>query len=197
MSDVREAYAARAGEYIALLGSVEAASGQDRALIARWAAGLTGSVVDAGCGPGHWTEFLRCRGVAVEGVDLVPEFVASAQARFPDASFRVGSLLELDADLDALGAILAWYSLIHFAPAELPGAIAALSTRLRPGGSLLLGFFEGPQTEAFPHAVAPAWFHPLETLRVLAEAACLDVIHTARRSGPGARDHGELIAVRR
>lgn len=194
---MREAYAARAGEYIAVLGSVEATAGNDRALIARWAAGLTGSAVDVGCGPGHWTEFLRCRGVAVEGVDLVPEFVTSAQARFPDASFRVGSLLELDADLDALGGILAWYSLIHLAPAELPGAIAALSTRLRPGGSLLLGFFEGPRTEVFAHAVTPAWFHPLETLRLLAEEAGLDVIHTARRGAPGMRDHGELIAVRR
>ncbi|PWJ62477.1 hypothetical protein B0H03_11186 [Rathayibacter iranicus NCPPB 2253 = VKM Ac-1602] len=50
---MREAYAARSGEYIALLGSVEAAAENDRALIARWVAGLTGSAIDVGCGPGH------------------------------------------------------------------------------------------------------------------------------------------------
>ncbi|PPG19914.1 hypothetical protein C5C74_05430 [Rathayibacter sp. AY1E8] len=123
----------------------------------------------------------------------MPEFVALARARFPDVPFRLGSALELD--VDGLGGVLAWYSLIHLPPAELRGAVAALAAHLGPGGSLLIGFFEGPRTEAFAHAVAPAWFHPLAEMRALAEQAGLEVTHSLRRSAPGVRDHGELIAV--
>ncbi|MBC7595929.1 MAG: methyltransferase domain-containing protein, partial [Kineosporiaceae bacterium] len=47
---------------------------QDRLLVAKWASDLRGSVIDAGCGPGHWTDFLRKRGVEAEGVDQVQEF---------------------------------------------------------------------------------------------------------------------------
>ncbi|AND17959.1 class I SAM-dependent methyltransferase [Rathayibacter tritici] len=194
MDELRRAYGARAKEYAALLGSVEATPAADRDLIGSWADGLDGLVADVGCGPGHWTEFLRQHGVAAVGLDPVPEFVALARARFPEASFRLGSARDLD--LDGLVGVLAWYSLIHLPPAELPPAVAALAERLRPGGGLIIGFFEGPRTEVFAHAVAPAWFHPLAAMRALAEQAGLEVTHALRRSAPGTRDHGELIAVR-
>ncbi|PPF21791.1 hypothetical protein C5C31_08280 [Rathayibacter rathayi] len=102
----------------------------------------------------------------------------------------------LDLDLSGLAGVLAWYSLIHLPPAELTHAIAAIAERLRPVGGLVIGFFEGPRTEVFAHAVTPAWFHPLAAMRALAEQAGLEVTHALRRSAPGARDHGELIAVR-
>ncbi|WP_240470751.1 class I SAM-dependent methyltransferase [Haematomicrobium sanguinis] len=34
----------------------------DAALIRRWGSGVSGPILDAGCGPGHWTDFLA-RGV--------------------------------------------------------------------------------------------------------------------------------------
>lgn len=48
-----------------------------------------------GCGPGHWTAFLHERDLAVEGVDLVAEFIAGAKQRFPDIPFRIGDLDDL------------------------------------------------------------------------------------------------------
>jgi hypothetical protein len=41
------------------------------------------------------------------------------------------------------GAVLAWYSLIHLAPTELPGAVAALSRPVLPGGLLVVGLHAG------------------------------------------------------
>ena len=38
---------------------------QDREILASWAQEITGPVIDAGCGPGHWTAFLHERGIAV------------------------------------------------------------------------------------------------------------------------------------
>ncbi|WKK72678.1 class I SAM-dependent methyltransferase [Rathayibacter oskolensis] len=199
MSDehVAEAYGARAGEYAALLGSVEDADERDRALIASWAASIEGPVIDAGCGPGHWTAFLRDAGLEVVGVDLVPEFLDHARARFPEVPFRLGTLRELGAAGASLGGILAWYSLIHLPPGDLPAVLEGFARSLAPGGRLLIGFCEGPRVEAFDHAVTTAWFHPLDDVAATVEAAGFEVEHRARRSAPGRRDHGELIAVRR
>ncbi len=81
-SGVRLAYSARVDEYVSLLGSIEAMGKPDRQLISRWAGRLAGRIIDAGCGPGHWTEFLSKFGIDVEGVDLVPQFIEQAKTRF-------------------------------------------------------------------------------------------------------------------
>ena len=41
------------------------------------------------------------------------------------------------------GAVLGWYSLIHLAASELPGAVAALARPLAPGALLVLGLHAG------------------------------------------------------
>ncbi|PRZ04090.1 methyltransferase family protein [Isoptericola sp. CG 20/1183] len=76
--EMSAACAGRAAEYIDRLGSVEAMPELARARIATWATGLTGPVLDAGCGPGHWTDFLARQGCDVEGVDLTASFVEHA-----------------------------------------------------------------------------------------------------------------------
>ncbi|MEF3402982.1 hypothetical protein [Agromyces sp. CCNWLW203] len=58
MAEVRAAYTERAEEYISVLGSVADTHELDRELITRWAEPLEGLVLDAGCGPGHWTDHL-------------------------------------------------------------------------------------------------------------------------------------------
>jgi hypothetical protein len=42
---------------------------------------------------------------------------------------------------------VAWYSLIHLAPSELPGAVAALVRTIAPGGSLVLAMHSGSQLQ--------------------------------------------------
>lgn len=69
---VAGAYAARAAEYAERLGTTDAAHPADLALITSWADGITGQVLDAGCGPGHWTAHLASLGLDARGVDLVP-----------------------------------------------------------------------------------------------------------------------------
>lgn len=86
---------------------------------------------------------LHKRGVNISGVDLVPEYIASARSRFPEASFRVSSVRALDLADNSVGGVLAWYSLIHLAPAELGQVLVELRRVLRPQGHLLVGFFEG------------------------------------------------------
>lgn len=194
--EVARAYGPRAAEYADRFGTVDAAHPDDRQLIGDWARALDGPVLDVGSGPGHWTDFLVRRGVAAEGIEMVPEFLAHARSRFPDASFRPGSLPHLDVPDAYASGILAWYSLIHTPPEDMPRALAELARVTRPGAGLLIGFFEGPLVEPFPHAVVTAYYWPTAVLTSDLAAAGFAVVGSRVRQDPGVRLQGAIIARR-
>ncbi|GAA5202720.1 hypothetical protein GCM10025773_28890 [Microbacterium jejuense] len=175
---------------------MDAAPAADRRLILEWARGLNGPVLDVGCGPGHWTDYLVRHGVPAEGIEMVPEFLEHARTSFPDASFRAGRLPDLDLPDASAAGILSWYSLIHLAPDELPAALAELARVIRPGGGLLVGFFTGERVEAFPHAVVTAYYWPVDELSRLLAAAGFRVRATASRADPGVRLQATIVAER-
>lgn len=189
-----EAYARRAEEYTALLGSVEAMAPADVRRIETWARTACGPLLDLGCGPGHWTAHLAALGHEVEGWDPVAEFVRSARDRRPGTAYRRAALADLEGHPGTWGGILAWYSLIHLEPAAMPGALAALHRALRRGGALLLGFFDGARQEPFDHAVAPAQHWPVGRMAELVEAAGFEVLDVETRTDPGARPHAAVHA---
>jgi len=194
---VQSAYSARAHEYIDLLGEMDTTAPEDRAMVARWARGCTGRVVDIGCGPGHWTAYLEQLGVTAEGIDPVPEFVDHAQRTFPKVPFRQGTVADLTDLQYPLGGVFSWYSLIHLDPTDVPEALATMRAALAPEGRLLLGFFDGDDLDAFPHAVAPAFYWPLDTMIDTVHRAGFTVTHRENRLDPGRRPHAALWATRR
>ncbi|GAA1917371.1 DUF480 domain-containing protein [Nocardioides marmoribigeumensis] len=115
----------------------------DRVAADAMAAGLP--VVEAGTGPGHVAAHLADQGATATGIDLSPAMVEQAAARFPQASYAVGDLRSLMRPRAAAGwgAVVAWYSLIHLTPGELPAALQALVRPLAPGGQLVLAFHAG------------------------------------------------------
>ena len=123
-------------------------------------------------------------------MDPVEGFIEIARAQHPHVTYRQGSSGCLPAS--SYGAVLAWYSLIHIPPQELPGTLASLRDSLQPRGSLLIGFFVGDRVEAFPHAVVPAYYWPLQDLGSLLERSGFDVLDAERRKVAGARDHGSI-----
>ena len=194
---IQDSYRARVDEYVEHLGSIEAMAGEDRRVIADWAASITGRALDAGSGPGHWTAFLSDHGVDAEGIDLVPEFVERAAARFPHVRFRVGDLEFLPMQDGSLGAILSWYSIIHAEPGQVPLILSEFARCLRPGGTLLLGFFEGPRIEPFDHAVVTAYFWRIDTLKHELARAGFAIVDTHARTDLGSRPHGAILARRK
>lgn len=192
---IRDGYAARAVEYTQLLGDIGQMDAVDRARIGRWADGVEGRILDAGCGPGHWTAFLVDRGAEASGIDLVPEFIVGASARFPHVPFRVASPNDADISPASFGGVLAWYSLIHASPDELPSLLAAARRALREGGRLLVGFFDGPDGEPFPHAVTTAHYWTIEGMSALLERAGFSVIDSDARAQDGRRPHASISAV--
>ena len=195
---VTAAYSARADEYAALLGSMDAVHPDDRALVDAWAAGQSGALVDAGCGPGHWTAHLAQQGHRVSGIDAAPEFVEHARRTYgASVGFRVGSLDALPLADGSVDGVLAWYSVIHHEPSRIGGPLDEFRRVLTPGGGLLLGFFEGAAVEAFDHAVVTAYRWPVAFLAALLDEAGFDVVDVRTRTDPGHRPHGAISAVRR
>jgi ubiquinone/menaquinone biosynthesis C-methylase UbiE len=196
VEDVREAYGRRAEEYAELFCPPEAMHELDRKLVSRWAGDVAGRMIDAGCGPGQWTDFLRNRGCDVEGVDLVPRFVELARSRFPGSSFRVGALDELGVPDRSVAGILSWYSIIHTDPEDVPAVLGEFARCLCNEGSLLLGMFEGTQVEPFPHAVTTAYFWPIDEMSQRLADAGFEVESTASRVDPGKRPYAAIVARR-
>lgn len=192
---IRAAYGARAAEYTRILGSVEDMHEKDQERIGRWAASLDGQLIDAGCGPGHWTDFLYQRGASVQGIDLVPEFIESARVRFPEVPFRVASFRNLDVPAGSLHGVLAWYSLIHVPPGELSSVLREISRVLTQGGELLVGFFDGSPGDSFPHAVTTAYYWSPKHLGGLLSEAGFEVLEVETRQDPGRRAHAAITAA--
>ncbi|QTE29402.1 class I SAM-dependent DNA methyltransferase [Pengzhenrongella sicca] len=195
---VRAAYSERAAEYAAALGSISAMDPLDVRFISEWAARCRGPLVDAGCGPGHWTHLLTELGADVEGVDLVPAFVELARTRFPTASYRVARLDALGTPDQNAAGILAWYSLIHLEPVRVPAVLDEFRRCLRDDGTLVLGFFASARLEPFPHAFTTAYSWPVDELTQHVENAGFVVRHAHTRPNPARpdRQHGVLLADR-
>ncbi|HWU19938.1 MAG TPA: class I SAM-dependent methyltransferase [Nocardioides sp.] len=193
---IAAAYDARAEEYVDLLGSVGQMAARDRATIEQWRDGIDGAILDAGCGPGHWTDLLRgSREGAVLGLDASAGFLASARGRFPRSAFVRADLAALPLADATVDGVLAWYSIIHTPPTGVPAILQELRRVLQPGGSLLLGFFDGPAGEPFDHAVTTGYYWSVPVLQDALDAAGLRVLRAETRQDPGARRrHGELVA---
>ncbi len=178
---VRETYGAIASSYADALTGELAGLPFETWLLDRVAADADGGpVVEVGCGPGHVTAHLADAGADALGIDLTPAMVEEARRRFPDGSYEVGDLRRLARPATSAGwsAVLAWYSLIHLAASELPGALAALVRPIVPGGLLVLALHGGSQVrhvdEWFGHAVdLDAVQHEPEHIVALVEAAGL------------------------
>lgn len=157
---IRTAYDTVAENYAELVQVADVEAGLDLAMLEDFAARVRGRgrVLDAGCGPGRMTRYLADRGVDMFGVDLSPEMVRIARDRHPDLAFAEGSIDALDVAPDSVAGVLAWYSIIHTPPADLPTVVGEFLRVLEPGGWLLTGC----QSGAGPRHLAHAYGHDLD-----------------------------------
>jgi hypothetical protein len=81
-------------------------------------------------------------------------------------------------------------------PDEVGSILEEFARCLEPGGSLLLGFFEGQTVEPFDHAVVTAYRWSVEALGEELRSAGFEVVETRGRHDPGARSHGAIVARR-
>lgn len=97
------------------------------------------TVLDLGCGVGDQTGLLLARGAQVLGLDLNPELLAVAQARYPQARFQLANLhglSELPAAFAQADGIWSSFTAAYF-PDFLP-TLQVWKQALRPGGWIAL-----------------------------------------------------------
>lgn len=126
-------------------------------------------VLDAGCGPGHWTDHLDRLGISTRGIDLSPAMVAIARRYRPDLRFEVGSILELEAADASFAGVLAHFSLIHTPPHLVPLALAEFARVLAPGGTFLIAgqicdTGDPSGWAPYDHKASPAYLWTLDAL---------------------------------
>ncbi|MDT7698568.1 MAG: hypothetical protein QOJ30_893 [Pseudonocardiales bacterium] len=200
----REAYDTVAAEYAEHFRGELDRKPQDKAILGAFAelVRANGPVLDVGCGPGDALAHLRTRGVKVFGVDLSPGMVDVARWANPGVRIDVGSMTALDRPNGALGGLVAWYSIIHIPPEELPAVFAEFHRVLVPRGHLLLAFQVGDEPlhfdEAFGHAVDLDFrrLRPDRVADVLADAG-FDVLARTVREPVGAETAEQAFVVAR
>lgn len=182
----RAAYDAVAGLYADMFRDHLDGLPIDRALISAFADLVRGRgpVADVGCGPGQVTARLHALGLDASGVDLSPAMIARARADHPHLRFAEGTMKALAFPDASLAGVLAWYSIIHLDPAELPDAFAQLHRVLAPGGHLLLAFqsTDGDVPDPFDHKVVRAHRWPIDHIADVARRTGLaEVARLLRR----------------
>lgn len=181
-NNVTEAYDSSWVDVENMVGTEISPADPDRAIIEPWAEAVDGRILDVGSGTGRWTGHLAELGHSIEGLEPAERLINLARTRWPSVVFDHGSIDELAGFGHRWDGILAWYSLIHMGPEELPQALATLRSVLQDGGALLMSFFTGPRLEAFDHPIAPAYRWPMADLVQALRHAEFDVVE--QRSSP-------------
>lgn len=186
---VRDAYSSMSEQYIALFDGDWQAHVDDTALVGGHLVGLDGTVLDLGCGPGHWSAYLHSLGADVAGVDLVPEFIDYARINYPGPEFRLGSMTDLGLPDHSVAGILSWYSTIHLPPPELDGVLTEFRRMLAPSGRLVIGFFDSDdEVAAFDHKVHTAYRWPVDEFSARLTKAGFTELQRLRQQFPDRPD---------
>ena len=189
--DVANAYESPHFDAEAMLGTVVSDRDPDRDLIEPWAKQVNGPILDIGSGTGRWAGHLATLGHDVVGVEPARKLVDLARRAHPGVEFRHGALHDLRGSEQRWAGLLAWYSLIHMGPDELPEALLILRHVIEEDGSLLMSFFSGPRLESMDHPVATAHRWPVPEMAHVLEQAGFEM--TEQHWSPG-RPHAHLLA---
>lgn len=116
---------------------------------------LQGSVLlEAMCGGGQTTNYVRERGANVTGLDISPQQAAHFLRRHPDSSVLCGSILDTsfaDNTFDVISVVGG----VHHMPPNVNECIAEIHRILKPGGSFC---FMEPHTESFADRFRQFWY---------------------------------------
>ena len=186
---VRAFYDTVAAEYAAHFADELDHKPLDRQLLERFADEVrgTGPVYDLGCGPGgQTTAFLHALGVEVRGMDISPAAVDEAGRRHPGITFQVGDMLALPLPDGAAAGGVAFYSIVHFTPDQLPTAFGQMHRVMRDGAPLLISFHVGDEVvhvdELFGvRASLDFVFHPPKDVEAALRAAGFAEVETIVR----------------
>ncbi|MGC9455190.1 MAG: class I SAM-dependent methyltransferase [Phycisphaerae bacterium] len=95
------------------------------------------TLLDVGCGTGHWSAFFDDMGYRVTGIDASPEMVEVAASVVPECTFRVADAYDLPFD-DGTFDVVAMMATLEFLP-DQAAAVGEMARCAGEGGRLLVG----------------------------------------------------------
>lgn len=95
------------------------------------------TLLDVGCGTGHWSAFFAKLGYKVTGVDVDPAMIEVARSKVPDCTLQVVDAHNLPFDDGAFDVVTAMAAL-EFLP-DQSAAIGEMVRCCRKGGRILIG----------------------------------------------------------
>ncbi|GAY09741.1 class I SAM-dependent methyltransferase [Pseudonocardia sp. N23] len=107
-----------------------------------------GTVLDAACGTGRWSEYLAGRGHTVVGVDRSPAMLDLARTKVPGGRFDEGRLDALPLDDASVDAAVCALAMVHVP--DLRPVFAELARVVRPGGRVVV-------SDVHPFLVTLGW----------------------------------------
>ena len=105
-------------------------------LFLREHAGTSGrSVLDAGCGPGHYCGRFQRDGFRSTGIDLDPKMIDEATASFPDSEFHCMNIADIATLRRSFRLIYSTGNVVaHLPPARFSAFLQDVYAALEPGG---------------------------------------------------------------
>jgi len=164
---------------------------RDREFLTAFANSAGDPVVEIGCGPGQIGLLVQAHGRHVVGLDISPEMAKLASQRLRAA--LVADFRALPLASGQVGALLAFYSLIHIPRTQLSSALSEFHRVLRPGGRVLFSCHQGEgivELDEFMDEAVPfvATLFRLEELVEATTAAGLTVTMAEQRP-PSSFEH--------
>lgn len=95
-------------------------------------------VLDLGCGPGNFTQYLLSKGFVTEGIDISEVMLTIAKQHLPQVPFVQGNMSELPYTDVSFDAVLSAYSLIHIPQADIPKTLMGIKRVLKKNGLILV-----------------------------------------------------------
>ena len=95
------------------------------------------TLLDVGCGTGHWSAFFAETGYCVTGIDIAPEMIDMARAAAPECTFHVADACHLPFD-DATFDVVTVMTALEFIPAAAV-VIGEMARCAKEDGHLLVG----------------------------------------------------------
>ena len=105
------------------------------------------SILDLGCGPGNNINTILNQddSCSFEGVDLSEEFIALARNRFPQFTFRLQNICNLDLQTK-YDTVIASFCIVHLSDSEVVDFIEKLEKLLVDNGCLYLSYMNGDKS---------------------------------------------------
>ena len=134
------------------------------------------AILDIGCGPGNFAQYLVQSGFRVTGIDISSRMIEAARALVPAATFLLMDCSRLDLPSGAFGGALIAYSLLHLPKQSALQTLHELKRVLRPPGVLCLLLKRGEGEHYIPFPLAPkkkgfvCLWEPNEVRRALSDA---------------------------